>query len=375
MRPFHGRDPGSNPGRGVYPLQEPFMKVKGKFIKSDFLFFIKMVYIYKKKIGNKDYYYLRASKRQGKKILVKDIAYLGSTIEEVRKKLANLSPYKEEIRKAYRNLNIFLDTNYYLEKSKKLKLKKDEFLGDKLLEIEACKIHFQEKFQKLDKQTKEEIIKNFLIEFAFNTTSIEGNTINLQEARNLLQEGMTPKDKTLKEIYDLQNTEKVFFDLYYTDFKKEITNDLIIKIHDDLLQNIDARKGYRITDIRVLRSSFDTTPAPYVKTDMNLLLKWYEENRKKLHPLVLATIFHHKFEKIHPFMDGNGRTGRIIMNYILLKMNYPPVIVRKKFRKEYLDAMRIADKSNLNFAKEEDYRDLVFFNANGLIETYWNSFL
>ncbi len=74
-------------------------------------------------------------------------------------------------------------------------------------------------------------------------------------------------------------------------------------------------------------------------------------------------------------MDGNGRTGRIIMNYILLKMNYPPVIVRKKFRKEYLDAMRIADKSNLNFAKEEDYRDLVFFNANGIIETYWNSFL
>ncbi|MEK6818689.1 MAG: hypothetical protein AABY10_02015, partial [Nanoarchaeota archaeon] len=189
-----------------------------------------MVYIYKKKTGNKDYYYLRASKRQGKKILVKDIAYLGSTIEEVRKNLANLRSHKEEIRKAYRNLNLFLDTNHYLEKAKGLKLKKDEFLRDKLPEVEACRIHFQEKFQKMDKQTKKEIIKNFLIEFAFNTTSIEGNTINLQEARNLLQDGITPKDKTLREIYDLQNTEKVFFELYDKEFKEEITRELIIKI-------------------------------------------------------------------------------------------------------------------------------------------------
>jgi len=334
-----------------------------------------MVYIYKKKTGNKDYYYLRASKRQGKRILVKDIAYLGSNAEEARKNLDNLEKYREEIRKAYRNLNLFLDTNYFIEKASKIKLKKDMFLKDKQMEVEACRIHFQEKFQKLDKKSKGEIMKNFIIEFAFNTTSIEGNTINLQEAKNLLQEHLTPKDKTLREIYDLQNTEKVFFELYNTGFKEELTHDLIVKIHDMLLENIDARRGYRTTDVRVIRSNFDATPAPYVRTDMGLLIKWYKNNRDKLHPLVLASIFHHKFEKIHPFMDGNGRVGRIVLNYILLKSNFPPVIIEKKFRKEYLEAMRAADKSGLNSFAKKDYSGLILFVADELTNLYWNLFL
>ena len=334
-----------------------------------------MVYIYKKKIGVRNYYYLRASKRQGKKIVVKDIAYLGNNIEAVRKNLENLSQYKEEIRKAYRNLNLFLDTNYFLEKVRKLKLKKDIFLKDKLEEVESCRLHFQEKFQKLDKRTKDEIMKNFLIEFAFNTTSIEGNTINLEEARKLLQENMTPKDKTLREIYDLQNTEKVFFGLYANNFKEGLTHDLIIRIHDKLLENIDTRKGYRTTDVRVLRSNFNATPAPYVRTDMDLLLKWHKKNKYKLHPLVLASLFHHKFEKIHPFMDGNGRVGRMILNYLLLQDNYPPLIIRKKFRNEYLEAMRVTDKRDPSSSKEEDYGELASFIAGELTSMYWNIFL
>ena len=332
-----------------------------------------MVYIYKKAIGTKSYYYLRASERKGKRVLTKDIAYLGSEIDEVKKNLEKLPQYKEQIRKAYRTINAFLETNYYLQKAKKLKLKKDNFLLGRLEEIEACKIHFNSKFRNLDEQTKKEILKNFVIEFSFNTTSIEGNTINLQEARNLLGDGLTPKDKSLREIYDLQNTEKVFFEIYLS--REELGHKLIIKIHDKLIENIDARIGYRATDVRVLRSNFEATPAPYVKTDMDLLLKWYKNNNKKLHPFVLATIFYHKFEKIHPFMDGNGRTGRIILNYILSLNDYPPLIIHKKTRKEYLEALRKADKSDLTIFEKEHYSELVQFNAHEMTETYWNLFL
>ena len=331
-----------------------------------------MVYIYKKVIGDKTYYYLRASERKGKRIIVKDIAYLGSTIKEVKVNLEKLLPYKDKIRKAYRTIHNFLESNYYLEIILKSKLKKDEFL-QKLNEIEACKLHYNSIFKKQDKITQEEILKNFVIEFSFNTTSMEGNTINLAEAKSLLQEGLTPKDKTLREIYDLQNTEKVFFEIIK--LKEELSNDLIIKIHDKLIENIDPRKGYRITDIIVVRANFKATPAPYVKTDMDLLLKWYNQNKQKLHPLVLGTIFHHKFEKIHPFMDGNGRTGRMLLNYILLKNNYSPIIIHKKSRKEYLEALRLADKSNLTEVKKEDYKKLIEFNAEEMIETYWNIFL
>jgi len=172
-----------------------------------------MVYIYKKVIGNKEYYYLRVSEKKGNKLVTKDLAYLGSSIEEVKKALDNLPQYKEKIRKTYKTIHNFLESNRYIEKIKNLKLKQDLFLGDKLSEIEACKLHYNQEFKKQDLNTRQEILKNFVIEFAYNTTSIEGNTINLQQAKNLLDNGKTPKNKTLREIYDLQNTEKVFFDL------------------------------------------------------------------------------------------------------------------------------------------------------------------
>ncbi len=332
-----------------------------------------MVYIYKKISAGKQYYYLRISERKGKRVIAKDIAYLGSSIEEVRKNIDNLKEYKEEIRKAHRNIHIFLETNYYIEKVKELKLKKDAFLSNMLEEVEACRLHYLSKFLKKDEITKNEILKNFVIEYSFNTTSIEGNTIKLEEARNLLQEGLTPKDKTLREIYDLQNSERVFFKALSA--QEELSHELIIKIHEGLMDNIDARKGYRTEDVRVIRSNFDATPAPYVKTDMDILLKWYNSNKNKLHPLVLASIFHHKFEKIHPFMDGNGRTGRMLLNYILLQNNYPALIIKKKTRKEYLEALRKADKSKPFENKVEDYYELIQFNANEMIDSYWNIFL
>lgn len=332
-----------------------------------------MAYIYKKIIGKKPYYYLRASERKGKRIIVKDIAYLGNSISEVKKKIKNIPKYKDKIRKAYKTIHNFLESNYYLEKTSKLKLKKDIFLDKKLLEIKACKLHYNKKFQKNDEITKKETWKNFLIEFAFNTTSIEGNTITLNQARNLLEEGLTPKNKTLREIYDLQNTEKVFLEMLES--KKELNHELINNIHSKLMKNIDTRIGYRTSDVKVVKSHFKPTPFPYIKTDLNLLIKWYNENKKKMHPLVLASIFHHKFEKIHPFYDGNGRTGRMIMNLILMKHKYPPLIIHKKNRPEYLDSLGKADKSGLTVAKKEDYFKLIQFIADELTNHYWDLFL
>lgn len=334
-----------------------------------------MVYLYKKPTSKgKNYYYLRASEKKGQKLVTKDIAYLGSSIEKVKANLENLPKYKDKIRKSYKIINTFLESNHFLEKAKKLKLKQDLLLKEKTNEIEACKMHYLEVFSKFPELTKKEIFKNYVIEFAYNTASIEGNTITLEEARNLLNEGITPKDRTLREVYDLQNTEKVFFELLNLTNKIELNPDLIIKIHDKLLENIDERKGYRTTDIHVVHSNFDASPGKYVRTDMNLLLKWFKENENRIHPLVLAIVFHHKFEKIHPFSDGNGRTGRMIANYLLLRSGFPPMIIHKKTRKEYLEAMREADVSDL-WKVDEKYSDLIAYAVDEFIWTYWNIFL
>ena len=330
-----------------------------------------MVYIYKKSVGKKDYYYLRASVRKGSKVISKDIAYLGDSITKTKKELSKLTKYKSEIKKSYRKINLFLELNYYLEMAKEKKYKVDELLEKEIHGIEACKIHYDKDFKKQDKLTQKQILENFVIDFTYNTTSIEGNTIGLKEVQNLFEEGLTPKNKTLREIYDLQNTKSVFENL---DLKKDISDKLIVKIHDNLLVNIDQRKGYRVKDVLVKGGGFSSTPWQFISGDVAELIKWYKEN-KKLHPLVLATIFPHKFEKIHPFFDGNGRTGRMLMNFILLKNNYPPMIIRKKYRTDYLDSLSAADNENVFSKETKQYKKLVGFVVSEFVNNYWNIFL
>lgn len=332
-----------------------------------------MVYIYKKNLNGKFYYYLRISKRVKGKVIVKDIAYLGENLSEIQMKLDNLNSYKSEIRKSYRNIKKFIESEYYVKKVRDKKLKNDPYIDKQLLEeIEAIKMHFNDKFLKLDNLTKQDVYKAFLIDFAFNTTSIEGNTITLKEAEKLINENLTPKNRTLREIYDLQNTEKVFLNILES--KENIEHDFIINIHDELLNNIDERKGYRNHEIRVFRASFKASHPRYVKADMAILLQWYKEN-KKLHPFVLAGVFHHKFEKIHPFSDGNGRTGRMLMNYMLLKSNFPPFFVKKSNRSEYLSCLDKGNKANLNESNPSYYKDLINYLASEMVNSYWNNFL
>lgn len=333
-----------------------------------------MVYIYKKVIHGKPYYYLRISKRVNGKIIVKDVAYLGNNTLDLENKLEKLpSIYKNEIRKAYRNIKKFIQEEYYLKKVGEFKLRENPYLNKNFFEeIEAIKLHFNDYFLKKDKKILMETYNNFLIDFAFNTTSLEGNTITLAEANKLLKENLTPKNRTLREIYDLQNTEKIFFDIINSN--KEIGHDFIIWVHDNLMENIDKRKGYRTHDIRVFKSYFEVTPFPYIKADMEILLEWYRNCENKLHPLVLAGIFHQKFEKIHPFSDGNGRTGRMILCYMLMKKNYPPLIIRKSRRGHYLDAMAVGNEADLKSIEPKYYKDLIEYLAEELISSYWNNF-
>lgn len=331
-----------------------------------------MVYIYKKSIGDKSYYYLRASKRKGSRVLSKDIAYLGSSIAEVQRALSKLPEH--QIREAYKTLNRFVGRNKWLEKSQNAKLKDSPFISKELLEeVEACRLHWNEEFCQRHELTKEDRIKIFSIEFAFNTTSMEGNTISLEQTGLLLTEELTPANKTLREIFDVQNTQQVLMKI--TKEPPKITNDSLISIHKSLMENVDSRIGFRNSDVHVIGSGFESTPAQYIKTDIDLLIRWLEQNKKSMHPIALAAIFHHKFERVHPFFDGNGRVGRMALNAILIKEGYPPMIIRKKRRKEYLLALKSADKAGLTEASPTDYRRLVSFIAEEMADTYWNTFL
>jgi len=317
------------------------------------------VLVEKKRIGKNTYNYLKISVRLGNNVKTKTIAYLGKEPmdkNDLKKKIAKISKSKiEEIKQELKNEPISINK---------------EFLSEiQIKEIEKLKKDFNKKIKASDIKLIEDMFKDFKTYYIYNTNAIEGNTLTLQETNLLLNENKSPEGKDLREIYDHIN-EKETFDFILKN-KPKINNDLIIKLHSMLLNKIDKRIGkFRSHKVRVFGASFETSPPEYVKTDMSLLLKWYKKNKSKLHPLILAAIFHEKFERIHPFYDGNGRTGRILINLILLRNNLPPLIIKNKERKEYYNVLAIAHKADLTKTDIKLYKPIVDYCYNQLISTY-----
>jgi len=314
------------------------------------------MFIEKKIINGKSYYYLKHSFRSGNKVKTKTFAYLGDKkdnkkIEELKK-----SFNKEKLKKIKEELFQEKDWNALL-------LKKDK---EKIKDI---KKEFSFKLKKLDEKTKKDMFDDFLTHFIYNTNAIEGNTLTLRETDLLLNKSITPQGRTLREIHDHLNSRDVFY--YSQKNNLEISSKTIILIHDMLMEKIDERKGYRNGNVKVIGATFKSSPFQYIKTDMNLILRWYNKNKKKLHPIILASLFHHKFEKIHPFYDGNGRTGRMIINLILMKNEIPPIILSNKQRKKYYSVLSEADKTGLTEITE-DFKPLVNFISTQVLKT-WNT--
>lgn len=314
------------------------------------------MFIEKKIINGKPYYYLKHSFRSGNKIKTKTLAYIGdkkdiNKIEELKKQFR-----KNKLEKIKKELFEETDWNVLLSKKDK----------EKINEIKKI---FSLKLKKLDEKTKKDMFDDFLTYFVYNTNAIEGNTLTLKETDLLLNKGITPQGRTLREINDHLNSKEVFY--YLMKENHLINNETIILIHDKLMNNIDERKGYRTSNVRVIGARFKSSPFQYVQIDINLLLRWYNKNKNKLHPVILTSLFHHKFEKIHPFFDGNGRTGRMLINLMLMKNGIPPIILSNKQRKRYYSVLSKVDEIGL-IEISEDFNPLVKFISTHVIKT-WNT--
>ncbi|MBR9692285.1 Fic family protein [Candidatus Woesearchaeota archaeon] len=310
------------------------------------------MYIEKKKIGKNVYNYLKTSFRVKDKVVTKTVAYLGKepmTKEQIKRKIAKIPKSRiQELKKQPSNI--------------------DFFNKEQLKELEKLKKDFSKKI-KLDEKLIQDMFKDFKTFYIYNTNTIEGNTLSLQETNLLLNENKSPPGHDLREIYDHINGKETFD--FILKNKPAIDKDLIIKIHSMLLNRIDKRIGsFRTHDVRVFGAGFETTPARYIKTDMKLLLRWYHSNKNKLHPLILTAIFHEKFERIHPFYDGNGRTGRMLSNLILILNKIPPLIIENKKRKKYYEVLSIAHKADLTTMDIDLYKPIVAFFYKELVITY-----
>lgn len=312
------------------------------------------MFIEKKIINRKPYYYLKHSFRSGKKIKTKTLAYIGNKKDEEKTEKLKKRFDNEKLERIRKELFEEKDYNYLLSEVNK---------------INHISKQFSKKLKNLDEKTRRDMFDDFLTYFIYNSNAIEGNTLTLKETDLLLNKGITPQGRTLREINDHLNSKEVFY--YLLKKNPKINNKTIILIHDKLLEKIDERKGYRNSNVRVIGATFKSSPFQYIKTDIGLLLKWHNKNKNKLHPITLTSAFHHKFEKIHPFYDGNGRTGRMIMNLMLIKNNIPPIVLSNKQRKRYYSVLAKSDKTGLTEISK-DFGPLVKFISTQILKT-WNT--
>ena len=193
-----------------------------------------------------------------------------------------------------------------------------------------------------------DVVKNLhedlVVRWTYNSNAIEGNTLTLQETKVAL-EGITIGGKLLREHFEAINHKEAILFIEELAKKDELLSEHTIKqIHSLILKNIDdANKGtYRKTNVIISGAEHKPPQSIDVPSKMENFIKEYEKKKQTLHPIELASWVHIEFVGIHPFIDGNGRTSRLLMNLELIKAGYPPVVINVEDRLEYYKALDIA---------------------------------
>jgi len=266
-----------------------------------------MVAIRKKAVGKQTYYYLEHSFRENGKVEKKE-KYLGKTLPQ------NIEELKQQfISEIYREkwFDIF----------------------DKIKEVYSA----QEKTIPLSAKEKE--LENFAIKFTYDTNRIEGSTLTFRETSLLLEKGITPNAKPMRDVKEAEAHQKVFYEVF--NFKKELSLDTILYFHKKLFDDTKKDIAGKIRQHQVTIAGRKFMP-PFPAEIYPLLMdffKWYHKSKDKIHPVELAALVHLKLVTIHPFADGNGRISRLMMNFVLNKRGFPMLNIPYEKRAGYYSSL------------------------------------
>jgi len=282
--------------------------------------------IEKRKAGKKTKYYLAHSYREGSKVH-KFRRYLGIDL--------NKEKLKERIIIAEKLILEEIHKYKIIQDPLKIELSKEEIFSIKKLEKEIpIKIsHLSEidwkKFSKI---------------FSYNTNAIEGSKLNQKEVTDILDYDKWP-NKSKEDIAEAYGVNEAIRFIRKT--KEHISLELIKKIHKIVFRNSKdfagkfRKKGQEVVVItgagKIVHEGAPQTRVNYLLKE---LINWYNKNKKKYPAFILASVVHNQFENIHPFADGNGRVGRILLNNILIKHNLPPLNINLKNQIEYYNTLQ-----------------------------------
>lgn len=199
----------------------------------------------------------------------------------------------------------------------------------------------------LSPSSAENLQKEMILRYTYHSNAIEGNTLTLMETKVILEDGLTIGGKSMREHLEAINHRDAIV------FLEELARDSlppgewdIRELHRLVLKGIDPANagGYRQQNVLISGAGFTPPDFLHVQDEMRAFCRWRAEDAEKLHPIERAARVHADFVNIHPFLDGNGRTARLLMNLELIRAGYPLVIIPVEERSLYyenLDAIAV----------------------------------
>jgi Fic family protein len=219
-------------------------------------------------------------------------------------------------------------------------------LSEQLTDLKKC----LDSFRPLSAEQTAHLNEVFDTEYTYESNKIEGNTLTLMETDLIINKGLTVSGKRMEEHLEAVNHKngiEYIRDIVHND--KELTEEVLRKIHAIVLAGIDFKNAgnWRVDRVRIAGSQHICPNPIKIPMLMNELFEYYEANKNSLHPVILSANMHEKLVSIHPFIDGNGRTARLLMNLILLQHGYPITIIsaENKARAEYYRTLETAQIS------------------------------
>jgi Fic family protein len=226
---------------------------------------------------------------------------------------------------------------------------------------------------KLRKNDSYRITEALELQYTYNSNKIEGNTLTLKETDIVINEGITIAGKTMREHLEaINHSDAIQFIKHIVAQKNTINERIVLQIHNLVLRGIDADNAGTYRNVQVMiKGSKHMPPQPFlVPKQMEDYFLWYKANKHKLHPVILAAEMHERLVTIHPFIDGNGRTSRLVMNLILLQHGFVIANIKgdNKNRLTYYTCLEAAQTTN----HKNDFIQFVAQTALDCINEYIN---
>lgn len=226
-------------------------------------------------------------------------------------------------------------------------------------------------------ETLKSLREYYRVGLTYSSNALEGNSLTESETKVVIEDGLTVQGKPLHDIYEALGHAEAYDHLQFMAADKRLEVADILKLHELFYRRIDPSQAGKFRTVPVFISgSHYPLPLPeQIPVLMDKFLVWYQQNETELHPLELAALVHQRFVFIHPFVDGNGRVARLLMNLVLLRFGYPITIIPPILRLEYIAALEKAHRSTDDFiqfiiAREtETLRELLRLLGHSLEET------